>query len=436
MMTMPVRGAATVPVVLILCWCGILSEGYDVGVTGAILPALATDSAWHLSPLQLGALGSWALAGMFFGGLFAGTLSDLWGRKRMFVLCLALFSLTMVGLVWSPTPEWFVAFRFIGGLGLGGIIPVAAALSVEYSATGRRSANYGWMYSGYSMGILVAACTAAMLLPAMGWRGVVAVGVLPLLLIPVVLRYLPESLEQLVASGQIERAAFLAARLGRPVPQRALRTTAKLGAGQAIGALFAPGRRRATACFWVALFMGMLLVYGLGNWLPQIMRRSGYDLGPSLMFLAVFAIASAVGGVLLGEAADRRGVRIIVSASFAIGAVALVALGVKGSMLLTYALVAVAGYGSISTSLILTGFVAGYYPPEVRATAVGWAMSFARLGAVCGPLIGGVLQQMQVGAEWNFRAFAIAAAIAAIAVFLVPGGRREAPIGAVVGAGA
>jgi AAHS family benzoate transporter-like MFS transporter len=72
----------------------------------------------------------------------------------------------------------------------------------------------------------------------------------------------------------------------------------------------------------------------------------------------------------------------------------------------------------------------------VRATAVGWAMSFARLGAVCGPLIGGVLQQMQVGAEWNFRAFAIAAAIAAIAVFLVPGGRREARVGAVVGAGA
>ena len=75
----------SLPVVILLCWAGILSEGYDIGVMGAILPALATDSSWHLSPLQLGALGSWAIAGMFVGGIAIGTLSDLYGRKRLFV---------------------------------------------------------------------------------------------------------------------------------------------------------------------------------------------------------------------------------------------------------------------------------------------------------------------------------------------------------------
>lgn len=409
----------TIPVVILLCWAGILSEGYDIGVMGAILPALATDPNWHLSPLQLGALGSWAIAGMFVGGIAIGTLSDLYGRKRMFVASLVLFSAAMAALAWSPSPELFALFRFVGGIGLGGIIPVAAALTVEYSAPARQSANYGLMYSGYTLGILVAALVANAVLAQLGWRAVVIVGVAPLLLVPVVLAWLPESLDYLVASGQDARAATLAARLGRPVPMRRL-AEARPGWLSSLAALWTGERRAATACFWVAMFMGLLLVYGLGTWLPQIMRRNGYELGPALLFLAVFALSSAVGGIVMGEAADRRGTKGIVAASFALGGVAIAALAFKGSMLLTYVLVAVAGYGTVSTSLILTGYLAAYYPAAIRSTATGWAMSAARLGAVCGPLLVGVVQQLGAAPEWSFYVFAGCAAVAAIATLLVP----------------
>lgn len=410
----------SLPIVILLCWAGILSEGYDIGVMGAILPALATDPNWHLSPLQLGALGSWAIAGMFVGGIAIGTVSDLYGRKRMFVASLVLFSLSMAALAWSPSPELFALFRFIGGIGLGGIIPVAAALTIEYSSPARRSANYGLMYSGYTLGILAAALVANAVLAQLGWRAVVVVGVLPLLLVPVVLAWLPESLDYLVASGQDDRAAALAAKLGRPVP---LRRVADVRAGwfTSLAALWTVERRAATASFWVAMFMGLLLVYGLGTWLPQIMRRNGYDLGPALLFLAVFALSSAVGGVVMGEAADRRGTKGIVAASFAIGGVAIAALAFKGPMVLTYVLVAIAGYGTVSTSLILTGYLAAYYPPAIRSTATGWAMSAARLGAVCGPLLVGAVQQMGAGPEWSFYVFAGCAAVATIATLLVPG---------------
>src|ERR1700744_70970 len=128
--------------VLLVCWLAILFEGYDVGVMGAVLPASADDKAWNLSPIQLGALGSYALLGMFFGAFLIGTLSDLLGRRRMLLLCAGLFSLTMAGAAWAPTPGWFALFRFIGGLGLGGVIPVAAALTIEYSAPRRRNFNY------------------------------------------------------------------------------------------------------------------------------------------------------------------------------------------------------------------------------------------------------------------------------------------------------
>src|SRR6202035_1285257 len=112
---------------------------------------------WHLTPLQLGALGSYTLLGMLVGGLSVGTLSELYGRKPMFLSCLALFAACMVATSWAPTPAWFAISRFIAGLGLGGIIPVAAALTIEYSSARSKSLNYGLMYSGYSLGILVAA---------------------------------------------------------------------------------------------------------------------------------------------------------------------------------------------------------------------------------------------------------------------------------------
>lgn len=169
--------------VLAVCWLAILFEGYDVGVMGAVLPAMADDRQWNLSALQLGALSSYALVGMLLGALAVGTLSERLGRRRMLLACVGLFSLSMAGAAWAPTPGLFALFRGVGGLGLGGVIPVAAALTIEYSPVERRSFNYGLMYSGYSFGILSAAFLSMQLLQQLGWRGVIAAGALPLLLL-------------------------------------------------------------------------------------------------------------------------------------------------------------------------------------------------------------------------------------------------------------
>jgi len=121
--------------VLFCCWLAILAEGYDVGVLGAVLPALAEYKEWNLSPLALGGLGSYALIGMLIGALFIGTLSDLVGRKKMLLASMMIFTVTQVGAAVAPTPELFGLFRLVGGLGMGGVIPVAAALTIEYSCT-------------------------------------------------------------------------------------------------------------------------------------------------------------------------------------------------------------------------------------------------------------------------------------------------------------
>ncbi|MDF8359362.1 MFS transporter [Achromobacter anxifer] len=374
----------TTHTVLFVCWLAILFEGYDVGVMGAVLPALAEDKSWNLSSLQLGVLGSYALAGMFVGSFAVGTLSDLLGRRRMLLACVTLFSLTMIGAAWAPTPTWFAVFRFIGGLGLGGVIPVAAALTIEYSPPAKRGFNYGVMYSGYSLGILCSAAVAMALLSHWGWRSVIAVGALPLLLVPLLARLLPESLEYLLAKGDEAGARAQAQRLGitsleafRPREVAGAKSTWR----DVMAAVFAPRHLRATLCFWGALFLGMMLVYGLNTWLPQIMRKNGYDLGSSISFLLVFSLASAIGGLVLGRFADKTEPRRIVALFY----------------------------------------LAGYYPAHARGAATGWALSFARIGAMSGPIVGGYLASLKLPLAWNFIAFSCAAVLAAVFVILIPG---------------
>lgn len=412
----------TTGMVLFACWLAILAEGYDVGVLGAVLPALAEYKEWSLTPLELGGLGAYALVGMLIGALFIGTLSDVIGRKRMLLLAMLIFTVTQAGAALAPTPEIFGLFRLIGGLGMGGIIPVAAALTIEYSPPNKRSLNYGIMYSGYSLGIVAAALVAIALLPEFGWRWVVAVGALPVILLPVVAWMLPESLEYLVSKGKITQAQALAARLKVPDyhPVAPAKNTAKISWREVMGSMFSSKYLRSTVFFWISLFCGMVLVYGLNTWLPQIMRGAGYDLGSSLTFLLVFSLASAAGGLILGFMADKYGQKTILVIFYLLGAGGILLLMFPNSMLVNLFFVAFAGIGSISTSLVLTGYIADYYPAAQRGTATGWALSFARIGAISGPIIGGWIAATGVSFEFNFIFFAIVGVIAAIAVALIP----------------
>jgi MFS transporter, AAHS family, benzoate transport protein len=412
--------ARTSFLVVALCWIGIFAEGYDVGVLGAILPALATDGSWKLTPIELGALGSYTLLGMLVGGILSGILSDLYGRKPLFIGCFTLFTVCTIITAFTPTPAWFGASRFIAGLGLGGIIPVAAALTTEYSPARKKSLNYGMMYSGYSVGIFAAALVGKALLQDHGWRPVVLIGAAPIVLAPLLVWWLPESLESLVARGRTHAARNLAVRLEISMPPAAPKAVA-VGWGTVLGEIFSARKAFATICFWTALFMGLLLVYGIAQWLPQIMRKSGYNLGDSLLFLAVFSFTSAVGGIVLGQWADRFGAKRTVALAYALGALGIAALAFKGSIWLNYTFVAIAGFGTVSASLILTSYLADYLAPFVRSAGTGFALSFARIGALMGPLVGGYIASLDVGPQLNFYVFAVVAAIAALATALIPG---------------
>ncbi|WP_313807067.1 MFS transporter [Sphingobium sp.] len=401
-----------------LCWIALFSEGYDMGALGAVLPSMMADPDWHLDAAMAGMMASAALVGMFFGGYIFGTFADRFGRKPAYLVCFSLFSVASGLAALAPSPMIFAICRFFAGAGVAGIVPIASALTCEYAPPGKANRQYAIMYSGYSVGIFAAALCSFFTVEWLGWRFVVGIGVTALLLLPLIILMLPESIDFLLSQGRVEGARALAARLGLAFPERSLPADDLPKPG--VRALFQPGWVSATLGFWFATFSGMILVYGLNTWLPQIMRSAGYELGSSIMFLGVFALASSVGGIMLGAIADRVGRGRTIMAAFLVGAVAILTLSHAWPLPLTYILVAIAGIGSVSAAVMVTSYLAAYFPARYRATAVGVCISFSRFGAVCGPLLGGAIAQRNMPITWNFVVFALAAVGAAASILLVP----------------
>ncbi|HYU83882.1 MAG TPA: MFS transporter, partial [Kribbellaceae bacterium] len=273
--------------VVAICFVTIVFDGYDLIVYGAVVPSLLQHPTWHITPGEAGSIGSYALTGMVIGTLCVGALTDIVGRRKIMFASIVWFSLAMGATALAPSPELFGVLRFVTGLGLGGVVPTAIALTVEYAPAHRRNFNNALMFSGFSLGGVLAAVLAINLIPSHGFRTMFWIGMAPLVLVlPAAYRFLPESISFLRARGRMAEAHQLAARHGVVAEPAA----AGRSRWSALQLLFGRRHLAATVLFGVASFFGLLLVYGLNTWLPQIMRQAGYPLGSSLRFLLVLNV--------------------------------------------------------------------------------------------------------------------------------------------------
>ena len=418
----------------VLFWCAliIIFDGYDLVIYGVVLPVLMQE--WGLSPLQAGALGSYALFGMMFGALFFGPLSDRIGRKKVIAICVILFSGFTVLNGFASTPTQFGICRFIAGLGIGGVMPNVVALMSEYAPKKMRSTLVAIMFSGYSVGGMLSAGLGIVLLPNFGWQSVFYVAVIPLLLLPLILKFLPESVGFMLRQGREDEARQVLQRIEPSfVPQAGdVFSKAALKAdGAPVVQLFRDGRALSTLMLWVAFFCCLLMVYALNSWLPKLMASAGYGLGSSLMFLLVLnfgAIFGAVGGGWIG---DRLNLQKVLVAFFVVAALSISLLGFKSPTGLLYGLIAIAGATTIGTQILAYACVAQFYPMAIRSTGLGWASGVGRSGAIVGPILGGALVAIELPLHYNFMAFAIPGAVAALAMcFVYPRQARPAPVAA------
>src|SRR6478736_3002714 len=375
--------------VILLCWLIVVFDGYDLIVYGTTIPPLLKEPGWRLTPASAGFIGSLAFAGMLVGALGAGYLADRLGRRRTIIWCTVWFSVFTALCAVAQTPESFGAFRFVAGLGLGGLVPSANALT--------------------------AAFIGLSLLPAHGWRSMYAVAVLAVLvLLPLCLAFLPESPTWLRTRGRVDEAYAVEARYA--LTHDASEHVGAAGHRPGFGAILTGQWRRPTVLFAAATVATLFAWYGLGTWLPKLMASdSRFDMGQPLHFLLALNLGAVLGSVVTAWAGMRFGPlrsAIWAAAAAAVGLAFL--LTYPSDLLPVYGALILAGVGTHGTQCLIIAAVANHYPPALRGTSLGFALGVGRIGAVLAPQVGGWLLAANLGVGSNFLAFAIAAGAAAV----------------------
>ena len=349
------KATSAIWLVPVLCGLAVMFDGYDLIVYGTVVPALLAYEPWALSAEQVGLIGSYAIIGMLFGALLAGSVTDIIGRRKALLICVSWFSLFTALCGIAPSPEIFSIFRFLAGIGLGGLIPVAAALTLEYAPGHRRNFTYLAMMATYNVGGLIAAGLAIVLIPAFGWRVMFLIALVPfLVVVPLGLKYLPESISYLLSQGRREEAEALSRQHGIPLQEVAStvekeeETASHEGKLHGIKTILSRLYVLRSVAFWVASFFGLMLIYGLSAWLPQVMIEAGYSVGSSLSFLVLFNAGAAVGLLVVGKTADRFGTKLVCGLAFCVAGLSIALLSVDMPFLLIYIVAGLAGVGTLA----------------------------------------------------------------------------------------
>lgn len=415
--------------VIALCTAIVFVEGMNAQSAGYVAPALR--AAWGLSPSELGFFFSSGLTGLMFGGVFVAPLADRVGRRPILIGCVALFGLCSIASASSASITMLDGFRFLTGLGIGGAMPNAIALTAEYSPLRRRSAMVAVMVTGFIFGSIFAGLVAAPLVPDWGWQSVFVIGgVLPLLLLPLLFYTLPESLRFLVVhNGERATIAKLVRRIDPAVEidaQTRLVIEEHTASGLGVLALFREGRARSTVLLWIIYFMSLLNLYLFASWLTTHVREAGLSEGTAILVGTMFQVGGAFGG-LFGWMADRAGPSRSIFTAYLIGAAGIACIGFAQAnlVMLTFA-VFVAGFGIIGGQTAANALAAMSYPTQIRSTGVGWATGIGRAGSIVGPGLAGILVQFGMSTQNVFYLAVIPAVCASLAGASLNGLRRPA----------
>lgn len=414
---------------LVLFWCAliIVFDGYDLAVAGVAMPAIMKDMG--VSPTQAGFMASSALFGMSFGAIFLGTLSDRIGRRGVIVMCLVLFSVFTAAAGLASDPVTFGAMRFLAGLGIGGVMPNVIAEMSEYAPRRMRATLITLMMCGYAVGGILAAWLGKEMIAQHGWQSVFYAGLAPIVLIPFILRSLPESMPYLLRRGRLDALRSIAARLdpaNPPAPSAGF-TLADAGPSDKapVQHLFSEGRTMGTLMLWTTYFMCLFMVYALSTWLTKLMANAGHSLGSAMTFVMVLNLGSIVGALGGGWLADRFRIKHVLVAMCLLAFASISLLGQPLPTALLYVVVGLAGATTIGTQTVTHACTGQFYPMAIRATGLGWALGIGRVGAIIAPILIGILVSLALPLEMNFIAIALPALVAAIAISRVDA--RPAP---------
>jgi AAHS family 4-hydroxybenzoate transporter-like MFS transporter len=394
----------------------MLFDGYDVSSLAFAGPSII--KTWHLANKGvLGPIFSASLFGMMFGATILGWIGDRAGRKvAVAVACLVMGASSLACSM--STELWqLVVLRFMTGLGMGGLAPNMISLVAEYAPKRFRATMVICMYTGITLGGAVVGAVAAGLVAAYGWQMLFLIGGAgPLVMALLVALFMPESIKFLATHRRGERRiAALVSRFAKTkfAPGTTFYLVDEAAANGPVKRivspvfLFSKGLILATLSLWICMAGGLMGYYFLMNWTPILFEQA--HVAPSVAALAtsIFQIGGTVGGLTLSRLIDRRGVGAIAVLFMAavpiIGTVGLL----TDSKPLLFAGMFLAGFCALGIQFGVNAIASIVYPTYCRTYAMGWAFAVGRIGAIVGPVVGGLIVELRLPIQVIFCVAAI-----------------------------
>lgn len=279
--------------VTVVAAIGGLLFGYDTAVIAGAIGFL--QKKFDLNAAMMGWAASSALVGCVVGAMFAGSLSDKIGRKKVLILSAILFAVSAVGTALPPDLTWFVISRILGGIGIG----IASILAPMYISEIAPAAIRGRLVTIYQLGIVsgilliyfVNAGIAGLYDEAWnieyGWRWMFGSGVLPSMLFFILLLFVPESPRWLAQHGREDEALLILNKVsGAEQASQELREIKRpvLAESSSFAELLKPGLRTALVIGVILSILSQVTgINAIMYYAPEIFKSTGDGSGSALM---------------------------------------------------------------------------------------------------------------------------------------------------------
>ncbi|MDM1759016.1 MULTISPECIES: 3-(3-hydroxy-phenyl)propionate transporter MhpT [Acinetobacter] len=363
-------------ITVLICFLIAVIEGLDIQAAG--IAAAGIREHFALDSSQLGVFFSAGILGLLPGALIGGRFADRIGRKKVLIWSTAIFAIFTLCTVWVNSFNSLLAVRFLAGAGLGAAMPILITLASEAVTPENRGRAVGLMYCGMPVGAAILSLVASTNFGA-EWKNIFYLGgLLPIIVIPIMILFLPESKEYLKAQEKVGTAVA--------EPQASFKD------------LFNAQNLARTVLIWVSYFFTLMVVYIMLSWLPSLFTELGFTRKEGATAQFYFMVSATIGTVILGMLTDRWKKAYVITLMYGGILAGLFALNAAGSLTQMYLASALVGAFVIGCQGVLYAFGSIVYPTEVRGTGVGMASAVGRIGAMLGPTIAGQLLAAGFGA--------------------------------------
>jgi AAHS family 4-hydroxybenzoate transporter-like MFS transporter len=402
------------------CFLMNMCDGMDVMVISYTANAITKE--WNINPASFGIVFSVGLFGMALGAMMLASKADVYGRKPMIILCAVLMGVSVFLTGFAQTLPQLILLRFLSGIGIGSMLACTSTLTAEYAPVPSKNFWVSFVMSGYPVVAVFSGLAATKIIEMEGWRMMFFfAGIATLLTVPAAVFLMKESLEFLFKSqpvNALERAnKILVAMQSKPLAKLPIMEEKKFNS--TVVSLFSSMVRRSTFLLWTAFLCCFAALYFLTSWIPKLAAIAGMSASEAIYAGILFNLGAFAGIITQGYLSAHFGLRKVIC-FFLLGTALLMVLYgfISGSMMILL-LFSLIGFCIQGGFIGLYAVAARIYPTEIRGTGIGWAIGFGRLGAILGPLLGGLLISSGASVHMNFIAFAIPVIIAGLITLLI-----------------